>query len=209
MKLLFALDRVGGWVRAAGYLGHQGFAFDPARPFDSFLCNPDIVFCGNKVSFRQGSGGRALARYPRTRLVEVSALPPAADCPPDFAGGRVRPEFVCDVVVVGEYRSEVDEPLRQILGAGLHLKVFGRGPWPVAQCAGYVPAVDIADVYASARYTLDLGGDVGRTMTVRKAGGRPASVTQILAGEPVEDEPVITLAEQLQKILAGVEPCPI
>jgi hypothetical protein len=177
MNILIGIEPSAGWVRAAGYLGHKGFALDPARAFDCFhRARPDVVLLPALPPAGRSPVGECLRRWPGVRVVVPGPQRPAADCPPDFAGGRARPEFACDVAVVGDHDPAFDGPLLALAGGGLRLKVFGRGAWPVHQYVGHVPAAELADVYASAGCVADLGGDPALVLAVWAAGGVPVSV---------------------------------
>lgn len=176
LNILFDLEPVDGWVRAAGYLGHDGFAIDHNKVFDSFhKARPEVVVipAGREVGTPLA---RALRQFATAKILMAPEQAPAADCPPDFLGGVIKPEFVCDVALVGNYENARHARfLRVLANSQLRLKIFGHG-WPVVQCLGHPPAGDLADIYASAACVVDLDGNPAKVLAVWAAGGFPVSV---------------------------------
>lgn len=204
MKILFGIPPADGWVRAARNLGHEASVLDYHRAFDCFAAtNPDVVFadmryfpgraartpvseCLKKwdkakfaLLYRPGMEAHLPRDYDLFLCDELGHpdcnLRPAADCPPDFPGGKVRPELACDVAVVGDYKPEYDEWVLPLVGRA-RLKVFGHSRWPVPHHMGHLPAGEIPDLYRSANFVLDLEGSPSRVLAVWASGGCPLSV---------------------------------
>jgi hypothetical protein len=104
---------------------------------------------------------------------------PAADVDPNCKPGTPRAEFRCDAAFVGAYRPEYEKYLSPLCkDSGLNVKIFGTGPYPYHQYLGQVPAEDVPDIYASAKVSLDIGGNPQRALAIVAAGGTCASTTQ-------------------------------
>jgi hypothetical protein len=173
--VLLGLEPAAAWVRAARYLNCEGFSLVAGRAFRCLEASrPDVVVL---EAGRDYGADWARAR-PRTdaRIIEAGKLPPAADCPPDFAGGRFRGEFACDVAVVGDYRDGHRDAATALAASGLRVKVYGRGRWPIPQHVGWVSEGHLADAYASATITLDLDGNPSRVLAVALSGGTPVTL---------------------------------
>ncbi len=176
MKILFETPcpPVEPWRRAAQALGHELGSYEPEKALEAFARHkPDIVIVPGEIG---RALAKALARFP-ARLIPVrwdsgrGWTRPAADVTKDFPGGKHRPEFAVDVAFVGDFKPEHALYLDQLLD--LRTIVFGNGPRP--ECVGRVPGSDVADVYKSAKVSLDLNGLPAVVMAIQAAGGRCVS----------------------------------
>lgn len=141
------------------------------------------VFLLNQSPQTDIRGSRTFVDNPR---LPGYNLPPAADCPPDFAPLPVREEYRCDAVLVGRFRKEHVPYLAALEASGLSVRAHGEG-WPVTWAPGYATIAELPSVYASARCVIDLDGQPSRILAIWACDGVPVAVGNNLWTQPTSD----------------------
>lgn len=193
----------GAWERAAAFLGHRLVAPDPARPLDALrrerpdavlldgpaLACPGVARWVNRFAGRlavRGEPGGFLLRTVDLWVADrpvpwvgggLHVLAPAADVLPTDPPPRVRPELACACAWEGPYGPDLDPYLGALVDAGLDLKAFGTGPYPLPQYLGRLAPAARPDLFRSAGVVLDLRGDPARRAAVWAAGGTVVTAT--------------------------------
>lgn len=174
MNILFDYYPKDGWVRAANYLGYNGFVLDHTKIFDSFnKAKPDIFIINNKI--RNEELNRAINNF-NCKVIEIDRNIYGADCPPEFSGGIYKKEFDCEALIIGQYSPIYDKYISMLSNNKIKFKIFGNGEWNIPQYLGTLSSLEIVNAYKTAKYTIDFKGDPFKILAITIANGRPLSI---------------------------------
>jgi len=222
MKILFGIDPVDGWIRAASYLGHEGFKLNIERSFDCFnKYKPDLVIidgCLNNKTLE-----KALIKF-KVDTIKIDSYIPASDAPPDFGGGNINNDFNCDALIIGSFKEEYIKIIAELNNHKINYKIFGHGNWRTPRKLGVLTNPQIADAYKTAKWSIDLEADILKVLTIAISGGNPLSagkwnvgvealdncphfdsvddlINKIKSNPPVNNFVVPTLSHRLSELL--------
>lgn len=152
---------VEGWWNAMGAAGWDvGVMKDHEHVFDVFHdYDPDVLLLAGEPC---RATAKCIASRPRLKVVPIEPRPAFDDV--KFKAGARQPAFVCDLTFVAHWTPEKTPLYRSFLDpvveAGFDVKFFGAGrgcPYP--QHLGWLDDSLLPDLYASARYCLDVSGE--------------------------------------------------
>lgn len=196
---MFGVHPIDGWVRAGKYLGLNSIPLDTNKIFDCLNKEkPDILIIDSLV---KNPCLEAAVKKFKINICEINEYLPACDCPPNFEGGKYNEKYKCDALIVGHYNNSFQRYLNILDNNEVNYKIFGSGLWHNPHYLGLIKPKDISDAYKTAKYTLDLEGDVNTVLTILAAKGNPLSINKWNYGISLTDSVPQITEENLIELL--------
>lgn len=222
---MFGIDPIDGWIRAGKYLNINSVRLDINKIFDSINREkPDLLIIEEK--YKSDCLQAAIKKF-KINVCEINEYLPACDCPPNFEGGKYDNRYKCDALVVGHYDKSFDKYINILDNSKVNYKIFGSGLWQNPHYLGLIKPTEISNAYKTAKYTLDLEGNIFTILAILAAKGNPLSIKkwnsniecvditpQIIEDNLIENisktpvnytDKIPTLADRLQELLGNLK----
>lgn len=88
-----------------------------------------------------------------------------------FHDAAPKPELASDLVFIGNPTPERVKLLKEVCKSSYNVKLFGNQSWPFTQYCGSLDISENKHAYASARLSIDFGGDTSRPYEIVACDG--------------------------------------